>query len=464
MWTAVSRRLIWPLWEWDNRTRVLPALRTLERTQWLSADELRQRQWLRLVALVDEAYRHCRYYRETFDAHGFHPRQLSSLADFDRIPVLTKRIIQDAGDALFHDAYPRGALILAKTGGSTGQALRVYADWNCRDLRNAAAIRSDRWAGWDLGMRRAALWGNPPVAKTAKQKLRAALRDRIVYFDTMNMSDRSMSDFVAVWRRDRPELLFGHAHSLYIWAKWLHRAGIDDLRPRGIVSTSMVLMPSERAVIEQVFDCPVTDRYGCEEVGLIGCECERHDGMHINSDHVYVEFLRDDGSAAAPGEPANLVVTDLVNRGMPLIRYAIEDVAAARAGKCPCGRGLPLMESVVGRTADFLVRPDGSLVAGVSLVERTLTAFGGIDQLQLVQQSTAELVLNVVRGRDYSADTERGLRSEMLAVFGPSVTCRFNYADRLAQQPSWKYRFAICNVPGFAAPGLVPPAAAAETA
>ena len=209
----------------------------------------------------------------------------------------------------------------------------------------------------------------------------------------------------------------------------------------------MVLLPSERTVLERVFGCRVTDRYGCEEVGLIACECERHDGLHINADHVYVEFLRDDGSAAAPGEPGALVVTDLVNRGQPLIRYRIEDVATSRAGGCACGRGLPLMESIVGRTADFLVRLDGSLVAGVSLVERTLTAFPGIDQMQIVQHSVTEVVLNVVRREGYSSETETGLLGELRRVFGSTVAIRVDYHQRIPQQASGKYRFAICHVP-----------------
>jgi phenylacetate-CoA ligase len=208
----------------------------------------------------------------------------------------------------------------------------------------------------------------------------------------------------------------------------------------------MMLVAHERALIEEVFSCRVTDRYGCEEVGLIGCECERHEGMHLDIEHLYIEFLREDGSAAAAGEEGAIVLTDLYNRGMPFIRYRIEDVGVWTQRRCSCGRGLPLMERVTGRVADYLKRRDGSLVAGVSLVERTLTAITGIEQLQIVQPSREEIVLNVVRAADFSAASEEALLAEFRGVFGEGITFRTQFLERMPQERSGKYRFSICQV------------------
>jgi len=135
-----------------------------------------------------------------------------------------------------------------------------------------------------------------------------------------------------------------------------------------------MLLESERAVMEQAFGVPVTNRYGCEEVSLIACECEQHSGLHINSDHIVAEFLREDGTPCSPGENGRIVVTELINFGMPLIRYEVGDWGVPSDRLCPCGRGLPMMESLAGRTADFLRALDGSRVAGVSLIEGYRTA------------------------------------------------------------------------------------------
>ena len=208
----------------------------------------------------------------------------------------------------------------------------------------------------------------------------------------------------------------------------------------------MMLLESERRVIEDVFHCRATDRYGCEEVGLIGCECEQHNGLHLNSDHVVVEFLKEDSTEAAPGEDGAIVVTDLINRGMPLIRYRVEDMGVPSARTCPCGRGLPLMERVTGRQADFLKRLDGSMVAGVSLVERTLTAIPGIEQMQLVQNELQHLCVNMVKDRGFDRAAEERLRNELRTVFGAGVTVEIREVSGLDQTRSGKYRFAICNV------------------
>jgi phenylacetate-CoA ligase len=284
------------------------------------------------------------------------------------------------------------------------------------------------------------------VARSLKHRVRALLHDRFLYLDTINLNEHTIEDFIASWRREQPEVLFGHSHSLYIFARYVLDQRIKDLRPKGIISTSMMLLATERATIEQAFGCAVTDRYGCEEVGLIASECEQHAGMHLNIEHQYIEFLRPDGTSAASGEEGAVVVTDLLNRGMPFIRYRVEDVGVPSERQCPCGRGLPLMERITGRVADYLKRRDGSLVAGVSLIERTLTAIPGIEQMQIVQPTREDIILNVVRAADYNIESERALLEELRGVFGPGINFRAEYLERIPQERSGKYRFSICRV------------------
>jgi len=360
------------------------------------------------------------------------------------LAVLTKRDIHENASGLLSCDVEPDDRVEARTGGSTGTALTIYFDERCQQMRNAAAMRSDRWAGWDVGMKTAAVWGNPPVADTLRKKLRNLLVDRMVYLDTMNISDQTVSCFVERWRREKPQMIFGHAHSIYILATLVRRMGCDDIRPRGILTTSMMLLEPERKMIESVFGCRVTNRYGCEEVGLIACECEQHDGLHLNMDHVVVEFLRDDGTAAAPDEEGNIVVTDLINRAMPLIRYNVEDRGVPSARICPCGRGLPLMERLTGRRADFLKRRDGSLVAGVSLIERTLTAISGLEQMQLVQNALTNITVNIVKGPGFARDSELALQAALRQVFG-DVVFEIRAVPGLDQTAAGKYRFAICN-------------------
>ncbi len=384
------------------------------------------------------AHQHSPYYRERGPAP-------TTMEEFSKLPILTKDEIRAHGPAMFSDEFKPSELVQSKTGGSTGVALNVFCDRVCQQQRNAAALRGDLWSGWKLGETRGALWGNPPVPSGLKARARAHLFDRLVFLDTIEMSAASMDRFIELLLARNVRTLYGHAHSLYVFANHVALRGGAGLAIRSIISTSMILLPPERARIEQVFGCRVTDRYGCEEASLIASECERHEGLHVNSDHVYLEVLRPDGTPAAAGEEGAVVVTEYINHGQPLLRYAVGDVTVRLGRDCGCGRRRPLLERVIGRTADFLVKKDGALVAGVSLVERTLTAIPGLAQMQIIQDNVGELVINIVADDKFTDETERRLTAEMERAFG-DVKVRINRGDKLQQEKNGKYRFAICRV------------------
>lgn len=442
----LSKHLFYPVWDLKDRSQRLREWKTLESQQWWHADRLRILQWERLQKLLDYAAKHSPFYRDLFSTHGISPARFQNHDDLLRIPITTKSDIRNNLDRFISDDFDRTQLLSAKTGGSTGVSLQLLFDEACQERRNAAQLLVDRWSGWDLGMKKAAVWGNPPVTETMKQKLRHHLLDRTIYLDTMNLNDTTMDDFVQRWHVEKPRVIFGHAHSIYILACYLRDQRLRDLRPRGIVATSMMLLEQERKVIEQVFDCPVTNRYGCEEVGLIACECEKHRGMHLNLPHVYVEFLDAENKPVKPGEPGKIVVTDLNNFAMPLIRYRLEDVGSFTDEPCGCGRGLPILQKLEGRVADFLKLPNGGQVAGISLIERTLTKVPGLEQMQLVQEDLTSLTINRVKGCDYKPETDQALTSELRDVFGKSVSINIHDVTEIPQDPSGKYRFAICKV------------------
>jgi phenylacetate-CoA ligase len=207
-----------------------------------------------------------------------------------------------------------------------------------------------------------------------------------------------------------------------------------------------MLLPHERAVIERVFGVRVTDIYGCEEVGLIAGECERHEGLHVNIDQLVVEILHEDGRPVAPGETGLVVVTDLLNEAMPFIRYRTEDMAELAASPCSCGRGQPTLARVVGRTADFLKRQDGSRVAGISLIENTLTKLPGIAQMQIVQEQLHEVQLRIVPGPQFDDARRRELVDYFRDTF-PGTTIDLQEVTAITQERNGKYRFSICRVP-----------------
>jgi phenylacetate-CoA ligase len=441
-----SRRVAHPLWDMKDGSQRLRELSRLEKTQWLPESALREIQADRLRRILVHAYDNSPYYRSLFDRNSLDATKLGP-QQMSRIPVLTKQDVRTHVDAMIARPYVRETLPFHKTGGSTGTALTTYFNEEWREVRTADALRANQWANYFHGMKVAAVWGNPPVPATLKQKLRSALYDRFMFLDTMNLTDSTLNAFVVQWRREKPEIVFGHSHSICILARYLNDHGITDLRPKGVIATSMMLLQGERLEIERAFSCKVNDRYGCEEVGLIASQCELHAAYHLDIEHLYIEFIRPDGTDAAPGEEGAIVITDLLNMAMPLIRYRVEDVGVPSKVMCKCGRGMPTMDRVTGRVADYLRRRDGSQVAGVSLVERTLTAIPGVDQMQIVQTSLEEIQLNVVIAEPARAAADEALRKEFTSVFG-DIVITINHVARIPQEASGKYRFSICRIPG----------------
>jgi phenylacetate-CoA ligase len=350
-------------------------------------------------------------------------------------------------EALRSDAYRDKPVHRKKTSGSTGTSVAVVVDEEAQQFKRACTLRSDEWSGWRLGERKACVWGNPEYLQQGwRGWLRNTLLERAAFLDTLRMDQAAMKRFRSDLRRRPPSLLFGHAHSLYLFAEFCRAEGGAGFRPRGIVSTAMVLHDWERLAIEEVFGGKVTNRYGCEELSLIACECEQHDGLHINADSVYVEVLRPDGSPCQPGEVGAVVVTDLVNRAMPLIRYQVGDMAALSDRQCACGRGLPLLERIAGRVADYVVTPSGEMVSGISLTENFAMLVPGIAQLQIIQEQVDHFVFKIVRGTDWSPTSEHLIAQLVSKRFGAGVTYTCQFVVQIPQEPSGKYRFCISKV------------------
>ena len=442
----VSKFVFFPVWDIWDRSKKLREFRQLKRSQWQAKEEIESFQWSRFRALLDYAYQNSPYYQKLFNDAGITPADIQSREHLSLIPITKKADIRNNVNTFISKAFDRSQLETAKTGGSTGFSLELYFDKQCEEARNAAAMRSDQWAGWDMGKLRGDLWGNPILPTSLKQKIRSSCLDRAIFLDTMKLNSQTMTDFSTQIRQLGVKVIFGHAHSIFIFAKFVEAESVVVPVMDGIIATSMMLLDHERVVIERVFACKVTNRYGCEEVGLISSECDAHQAMHINVEHVLVEFVTDDGLPAPGGVPAKILVTDLNNHGMPLIRYQIEDMGAYSNDVCECGRGLPLMTEISGRVADFLKTKSGDSVSGISLIERTLTDIPGIEQMQLVQNSLDQLLVNRVKGKGFSSETDERLIKEFQVVFGDDMSVVIEDVVEIPQLNNGKYRFSICNI------------------
>jgi phenylacetate-CoA ligase len=439
---ALAYHIFGPLYErhWGLSSGDLR--RQLIKSERLAEEEVRERQFRSVLAIVADAAVRNPFYRERWSALRLDPRDLRELDDLTQWPVLTKDDLREHSEQMVSEGYVRSELFHKRTGGSTGIPVHVWWDVEAHRMKSAIVKRHDGWAGYRLGTRRAALWGDTNKAYPLNVRIHKALVERTIYLDTLEMDEATLRDFVIRLRRFRPRILIGHAHSLYFLVDFLRSEGIDDLSFDGIISTAETLVPAERDAIEAMFGKVLFDRYGCEEVSLIASECEEHDGLHVAAESVLVEVVGGDETT-----PGKVVVTDLVNRGMPLIRYEVGDLATARTGKCACGRGLPRLGRVFGRTTDILYAPDGRRISGVSILDTFLIHIPGVRQAQIVQDALDHLVLRVVPDRGFDQATIDHLARTVTQVFGPAMRHELRTVESIEPTARGKFQFTICEIP-----------------
>jgi len=430
-----------PLYDKKWKKNITPKLIELEKSQYYQPGTIEKIQFLKLKEITSYANEHCLFYKKRFAEHGFVPEKLSSFDDFRKLPVLTKDDIRENQKQIMSDQYTIDNLIYKRTGGSTSVPLALYVDCHAADLKAAATIRHNRWAGYDRGDKLAAIWGDTEKKYSVKEKIYNFFNSRTIYLDTLIMTEQYILRFIEKARRYKPKVMMGHAHSLYAFACFIEEHGITDLGIKAIISTAEILYDHERAKIESVFGKILFNRYGCEELSIIASECERHDGLHINAEGLYVEVI--DGDNTTPGK---LVITDLWNRGMPFIRYEIGDMATTKTGTCTCGRGLPRLGKIYGRTADLLYTPDGRTISGISVLDTFTIHIPGIKQAQIIQNKLDELNFKIVKSDDFNEESLRILSEKIPFFFGSSMLYSIEFVDNIPLTARGKYRFSICNI------------------
>ena len=448
LFAPIVRNVLYPLWVRKNRSNLLRDLREMERTQYLPHATIRRLQQDRFVALVAHAYSSCPFYRRKFDAAGLKPEHIRSLDDAARVPFTTKEEIQQFREDMIAPAHRSPRLIRDTTGGSTGSPLVFHYDEERLASRNAATIRHNRWAGWDIGDPVALLWGAPRDAAATgwKARLRTRLLDRSIFLDASSLDPDRMASFAHTLAAQTPKIILGYANTLALFARFLLERRLDGIRPAAVVSSAEVLTPEHRESIEQALGCRVFNRYGCREFAVIASECEYHGGMHVNAENLLVEVI-DAGRPVLDAE-GDIVITDLRNLAMPMIRYRIMDRGILRSASCPCGRGLPLLDVPGGRVTDFLVTPQGTRVSGVVMATYVITNMPGIQQIQFLQERTDSVTVRLVRGPEWSDAVLPALTARIHGFLSTAVRVDTVFVDHIAQESSGKYRFSISRVPG----------------
>jgi len=442
----VFKNILFPFYEsFLRRRKTLQYLNDADSVLEMTHDELRALQFKKLKALLEHAYQNVPYYRRLWDEKGLQPDNINSLEDFEKLPVLTKDLVRKNYQDLIAENF-RGKTLTKSTGGSTGQPFSYEYTYESHKQREAIAMRGYGLAGSGLGVKTWQLWGqdlvHPGFFKSLKYNLFHRFYNRKIA-NSFVMSKDIMQSYVDDYNQFKPSSIVSYTSPLVQMAEYIIENRLTVHRPDTILTGAEPLYDFQREMIEKAFGATVKNTYGCREVMLIASEAIGVEGLVINIDHLVVESCKD--GSAVYGEVGDVVLTDLSNYGMPLIRYENGDQAIIDSQTPSDNFPLPRIRSIEGRKLDVIHTPDGKLLPG-EFFPHLLKDFQFIHKFQIVQEEIEELVINIVRKGKVEADEETQLLSIIRNHVGPEMELTLNYLDEIPLTSSGKHRVTISKI------------------
>ena len=242
-------------------------------------------------------------------------------------------------------------------------------------------------------------------------------------------------------------MLFGYPSSLAKIAEFAEGQGsrLDRLGIRVAFVTSERLYDYQREAISRVFGCPVANGYGGRDAGFIAHECPQG-SLHITAEDIVVEILDDAGNPVPAGESGEIVVTHLRTGDFPFVRYRTGDVGTLGAAPCACGRGLPVLDEIVGRSNDFVIATDGTAMHGASMTY-LIRDIAGVNSFRIVQETLHHMHVQLVTDGSQDVQNEQQITRQFRQRLGETVEVTFEYLPLIPREASGKFRYVVSKVP-----------------
>ena len=447
--TTAVNKFIYPLHEKLMQRPTFDYLKQLEQSQWLTRQETEQLQLQKLKQLLIVARDHCPWHRNNIENVNLElgPDSQLTFEDLQKLPLMDKKTAQENGDEMVWKDVPGGAHQY-NTGGSSGSPLIFYFG-RLRQASDAAGrMRAQHWFDVEVGAPEVYLWGAPvELNKTDKIK---TIRDRLVnhlFLNAFEMSVRNMNKYTAAIGEFNPECIYGYASSIALLASHIKDRRIKIRLPRlkVVCTTGEPLYDEQRELIQSVFKVPAANEFGSRDIGFTAHESPQ-DQMLLMSESIIMEVLDADGNPVAPGENGEAVLTGLCSDAQPLIRYRTGDIVRMSDETCREGRGLHVIDQVIGRTTDFVVKADGTIMHALAVIY-VLRAVQGVGEFKFIQQSVDFVEAVVVPNTLWTDESEQKIRQGLKERLGEDVEVKVNLVDEIPPEASGKYRYVVSHVP-----------------
>lgn len=443
---TLLRKILMPPYEAIRKKNLLQHIDEYESHLSWTPEQLKIQQWQALQDLIQHAFEHTSFYPKIWKKVGVNcSDDIKSMADFAKLPVITKNDIAEHYQEVVANNFSNN--IKKSTGGSTGQPFSFELNTNSNTRREAIMWRGYGWLGAGLGEKTLYLWGadigEATLLKTIKTNLYHKFYNRKM-LNSFAMNKNNMADYIESINAFKPKAFVSYVNPLYELARYINNNNITVCSPKTMLTGAEPLHAFQRIEIEKAFNCNVYDTFGCREFMLMSAECKEHKNLHINIDHLVVETLDDCGEAIT-GITGDLVVTDLYNYGMPLIRYVNGDRATLIDKPCGCGNPLPIMSSVDGRKLDIIKTPSGKTIPG-ELFPHLFKEFKGISRFQVKQSKIDEVQIFIIANEQFSVKDQSIITSEINKYAENELNLKFELVEDIPLTISGKHRVTICEI------------------
>ena len=438
-YTQLVNQLIFPLHERLKKHHSSSLLKNLEISQWYSPELLQDIQNQNLQHFMAKIYSSVPFYRQLFDQQRIRADSIRQANDLQQLPLLDKATIRQAGQEMVNQNH--GKLVRYNTGGSSGEPLIFYMGMDRVSHDVAAKWRATRWWGVDIGDKEAVIWGSP--IELGKQDRIKLLRDKLLrshLIPAFDLHPQSILQYLRKLQTMKPLMIFGYPSVIHQLVQSAEQQQVDlsSLEVKVVFTTSEMLYPHQRQAIETAFQAPVANGYGARDAGFIAHECPEGQ-LHISSEDIIVEIVDNTGKALPIGCSGEIVITHLGSADFPFVRYRTGDRGRLSKSPCPCGRGLPVLAEVEGRSTDFLTATDGSQIHALAIIY-ILREVDGIEQFK-VTQTAADHVEVQVKADELTNHNQQQIISAIQQRLGRDMTVNLSTTNQIARSANGKFRY-----------------------
>ncbi len=415
-------------------------------SQWQTYAELKEAQDKNLRHMISYAYENVPYYHKLFTSLKLLPKDIKTSEDLEKLPVLTKDIIRQNWD----DFMPIGLASMKyenhSSGGTTGTPFRYRLSWNDRFFSGAILYRGWGYGGYELGDRMVFLAGASlgVTPKSIITKKAHEFSRNLKMLSAFDMGDLEMKQYSDTINSFHPKYIRGYPSALHSFSTWIEENDISISPLKAIFTTSEMLYPNVRKKISSVFQTDVYNNYGLNDGGVTAFECDQHSGLHIDMERSVMEVVNPNNQQLTDDE-GRILATSLFNYAMPFIRYETGDEAVITTDVCSCGRGLPLLQDIRGRSVDVLITPEGKKVHGWFLLYIFWEYDRGIKEYQVVQNSVDTLEIKLVVTDDFD-ESQLDVICAVIHEKSAGWHIEFRFVDRIERAGNAKYKYIVNNL------------------